>query len=179
MKRAAAPIALVSVLLAACGKSAKTRHNEIENCSAITLDAAGITKCLTEQYRWKTSDAVAAGQARQHQLDITAQHQRDSVWTVGTARHRAELATCSSQGGDVGRCLTDRYGWDADHATAAFDSVWNRQSSRHVQEIRTCQRKTNLRLGSCLQLYYKWDPRHALALDDSLERAKMRAKQHK
>jgi hypothetical protein len=175
MGRAATAIALTGLALAACGKSEKTKTAEIENCSAITLDAPGIARCLADQYRWKNPDAAAAGQRRQRELDSAAVRQRDSLWKIDEARHQSDLTNCASQGGDVGRCLTDRYGWDASHAAAAFDSLWRRQTPRHLQEIGSCQRRKTQRLGSCLMLYFKWDPKHALALDDSLVRARTKA----
>jgi hypothetical protein len=170
---------LAGLALAACGKSEKVKRTEIENCSAITLDAAGISRCLAQQYSWKAADAAKAAQTRQHELDSIATRQRDSSWKIDETRHGKDVTTCAAEHGDIGRCLTDRYGWDAPHAAAAFDSVWRHDAPRHAKEIQACQRRPTLRLGSCLQLYYKWDPKHALALDDSLARAKLKAPQRR
>lgn len=171
MRRTLTGIALTGLALAACGKSQKTKLTEVQNCSAITLDAAGISRCLAEQYSWNGSEAAATAKTRQRELDSVAAWEHDSLWKLDEAKHRTQLATCASQNGDVGRCLTDQYGWDSPHAAAAFDSVWRRQAPRHMEEIGACQRRIKERLGSCLMLYYKWDPKHALALDDSIARA--------
>jgi hypothetical protein len=179
MRRTVAGIALAGLALAACGKSQKAKLAEVQNCSAITLDAAGISRCLAEQYRWSGAEAAATAQARQRELDSISAQQRDSLWKMDVGKHHTQLVTCASQNGDVGRCLTDQYGWDSPHAAVAFDSVWRRQAPRHMEEMRACQRRIKERLGSCLMLYYKWDPKHALALDDSIARARFNSPNHR
>jgi hypothetical protein len=166
---------MVATLVWACGKSEAKRRSEIESCSAITLDAAGISNCLMAQYRWKPDAAGAAGKARQHELDSAAAHQRDSLWTLTGAQHRRDLASCMARAGDVSRCLTDNYAWDPGRATTAFDSVWHLDGRKHQQEVAACRKQGNANPSNCLMLYYKWDPKHAIAINDSLERARIRA----
>ncbi|HUK21395.1 MAG TPA: hypothetical protein VLV45_07545 [Gemmatimonadales bacterium] len=167
--------AMVATLVWACGKSEAKRRSEIESCSAITLDAAGISNCLMAQYRWKPDAAGAAAKARQHELDSAAAHQRDSLWTLTSAQHRRDLASCMARAGDVSRCLTDNYAWDPGRATTAFDSVWHLDGRKHQQEVAACRKQGNANPSNCLMLYYKWDPKHAIAINDSLERARIRA----
>jgi hypothetical protein len=168
----------ILVLIALAGlacSSAGRKRSQVVNCSAISLDATGIARCLVAQYRWKEDAARAAGIARQAELDSIARFQRDSAWSADGKRHHDEATKCAAARGDIGRCLTETYGWDDEHATAAFDSVWRSESARHAREVRECQRKGTERVGSCLMLWHGWDPRHALAVDDSMERAKIRA----
>ncbi|HUL48566.1 MAG TPA: hypothetical protein VLT79_00985 [Gemmatimonadales bacterium] len=170
-----AVIGVATSLVCACGKSEAKRRAEIESCSAITLDAAGISNCLIAQYRWKPDAAGAAAKTRQHELDSVAAHQRDSLWTVTSAQHRRDLSSCLSRAGDVSRCLTDNYAWEPARATAAFDSVWHLDGRKHQQEVAACRKQGNANPSNCLMLYYKWDPKHAIAVNDSLERARIRA----
>ena len=173
MRRTATLLALAA-LAGAC-TSASTKRTQVVNCSAISLDAPGIARCLVAQYRWKEDPARTAGIARQAELDSIARFQRDSTWGTQGRRHHDEATKCAEARGDIARCLTETYGWDDAHATAVFDSVWRGWSAQHTREIRECQRKGTERVGSCLMLYHKWDPKHALAVDDSIERAKIRA----
>jgi len=170
------PRVLVAGLVAgACGKSEAKKGEEIKNCSAISLDAPGISTCLIVQYRWDSATALVAARARQHELDSIATFQRDSLWTIDAAKHRTDLSACVKDGGDIGRCLQDNHGWDPDHASAAFDSVWHHDAAKHRDAVRACQRQRKSNVSSCLVLYYKWDSKHALALGDSLERERMKA----
>ena len=173
MRRIATFIALAS-LAGACASASKKR-SQVVNCSAISLDAPGIARCLVAQYRWNEDAARTAGIARQAELDSIARFQRDSTWGADGKRHHDEATKCADARGDIARCLTETYGWDDQHAAAAFDSVWRYDGAMHAKEIRECQRKGTERVGSCLMLYHKWDPKHALAVDDSIERAKIRA----
>jgi hypothetical protein len=173
--RALPALLAIAGCLAACGPSAATRRQQVKNCSAISLDADGIARCLVAQYRWKEQTAQDAGRRRQHELDSLAAWRQDSAWQVDAKRHREELRQCAEQRGDLARCLEDSYAWDEARATAAFDSVWRDAAAQHRREIRACQGRRQERLGSCLVLYYKWDWKHALAIDDSIARAKIRA----
>jgi hypothetical protein len=178
MRGVIAPVTLL-VLLTGCAKPEATKREEIRNCSAISLDAPGISACLIAQYHWREADAQTAGRVEEHALDSIAGFERDSAWHADASKHREELGSCARGGGDVERCLEDNDGWAPERAAAAFDSLWRTETPGHRDEIRRCeaQRKTNV--GSCLILYYKWDPKHALAVSDSLERAKMRAASHR
>lgn len=168
-------LALLGLSAMSCGKSeAKLRH-EVTNCSAISLDAPGISKCLVAQFKWDSARARVAGVARQHELDSIAAFQKDSIWRAGEKTHRKELADCAAAGGDLARCLATTKGWEEQRALATADSLWQSHGSTHRTEVQRCQRQRKSSVGSCLMLYYKWDPRHALALDDSLTRAKIRA----
>jgi len=161
--------------LAVACTSEEKKHEQVRNCGAISLDAPGIARCLVAQYRWKEDAARTAGIERQRELDSLARWQRDSAWSAGGSRHHQEVSQCAAARGDIGRCLTETYGWDDEHAAAAFDSVWRTNSAQHAKDIRDCQRKSKANVGSCLMLYYKWEPKRALAVDDSIARAKMRA----
>ena len=162
-------------LASACAKPEATKREEIRNCSAISLDATGISACLVAQYHWREADAQAAGHSQEHTMDSVAAVERDSAWHADAAKHREELASCNRSGGDIDRCLEDNYGWTPERAGATFDSIWRVATPKHREEIRRCEAQRKSNVGSCLILYYKWDPKHALALNDSLERAKMRA----
>ena len=167
-------VSLLAFAAIGCGKSEAARRKEVQNCSAVTLDAAGISQCLVVQYHWKEPEAGTAGHARQHELDSVETRQRDSAWAVGAPQRHEELANCRKRAGDVARCLTDQYAWTGERATAASDSLWKANSREHAREEALCRRQKKSSAGSCLMLYYKWDPRHALALDDSIERARIR-----
>lgn len=169
-------LVLFILLAAAACSSAGKKRTQVTNCSAISLDAPGIARCLVAQYRWKEDAARTAGIARQAELDSIARFQRDSIWSADGKRHHDEAKKCADARGDIGRCLTETYGWDDQHAQAAFDSVWQHDGAQHAKEVRECQRGGGKeRIGSCLMLYHKWDPRHALAVDDSIERARIKA----
>jgi hypothetical protein len=165
----------LGALVAGCAKPEATKREEVHNCSAISLDAPGISACLVAQYHWREADAQAAGRAQEHTLDSVAGFERDSAWHADTKKHREELASCARGGGDIDRCLEDNYGWTPERAGATADSIWRGAAPKHRDEIRRCEAQRKGNVGSCLMLYYKWDPKHALALNDSLERAKIRA----
>ena len=167
-------VVVTLLALAACS-SAEKKRTQVQNCSAISLDAPGIARCLVAQYGWKDAAAQEAGVVRQHELDSIARWQRDSTWSADGPRHHQELVKCADARGDVARCLTETYGWDDQHAVAAFDSVWQHDGAQHAKEVRDCQRQGKGRIGSCLMLYHKWEPKRALAVDDSIERARIKA----
>jgi hypothetical protein len=150
-------------------------RQETKNCSAISLDAPGIAKCLMAQFKWDSVKAMAAGVARQRELDSIAAFQKDSIWKAGEKAHRKELADCASGGGDLARCLENTHGWDEQRAVALADSLWRLDGAKHRTQIQNCQRQRKSSVGSCLMLYYKWDSQRALALDDSVARAKAKA----
>ena len=167
--------ALLGLAVVSCGKSATRLRQEVKDCSAISLDAPGISTCLVAQFKWKEPKAAAAGVARQHELDSIALFQRDSLWHVNAKAHRQHLASCAAAGGDVSRCLEDTYGWDGPHALASADSLWRQDAAAHRTQIQRCERQKKSSVGSCLILYYKWDTKRAFALDDSIARAKIKA----
>ena len=175
MRRVKALCALLA-LTAGCAKPEATKREEIRNCSAISLDAPGISACLVAQYHWREADAQGAGRAQEHALDSVGAFERDSAWHADAAKHREELASCARGGGDIDRCLEDNHGWTPERASAAADSLWRGAAPKHREEIKRCMAQGKGNVGSCLVLYYKWDSKHALALNDSLERAKIRAK---
>jgi hypothetical protein len=175
MRRITASLTLLSLAAVSCAKSEAKLRREVQNCSAITLDAPGISRCLVAQFKWAPAKATEAAVARQRELDSIAAFQKDSMWQVDAKAHRQELAGCATGGGDLARCLENAHGWDAQRAGATADSLWRREAPTHRSQIQTCQRQRKSSVGSCLMLYYKWDPRRALALDDSMERAKIKA----
>jgi hypothetical protein len=167
------PAFILLAAMAACSSAGKKR-SQVVNCSAISLDAPGIARCLVAQYRWSEDAARTAGVARQAELDSIARFQRDSLWSAQGKRHHDEARMCADARGDIARCLVETYGWDDEHAAAAFDSVWRIDGAKHAKEVRECQRKGGA-VASCLMLFHKWDPKHALAVDDSIARAKIKA----
>jgi hypothetical protein len=175
MRRITASLALLGLAAVGCGKSATKLGQEVKECSAITLDAPGISRCLVAQFRWAPAKATAAGVARQHELDSIAAFRKDSTWQADAKAHRQELAGCATGGGDLARCLENAHGWDAQRAAATTDSLWRQEAPKRRSEIQACQRQRNSSVGSCLMLYYKWDPKRALAFDDSVTRAKIKA----
>lgn len=175
MRRFPTAVALLGLAAVSCGKSAARLRQEVKDCSAISLDAAGISACLVAQFRWKEPKAAAAGVARQHELDSIAKFQADSLWQADAKAHRKELTACGAAGGEVARCLENNYGWDGQRAVATVDSLWRQDAATHRTQIQRCQRQKKSSVGSCLILYYKWDSKRAFALDDSLTRAKMKA----
>jgi hypothetical protein len=175
MRRFPTTVALLGLAVLSCGKSATRLRQEVKDCSAISLDANGISACLIAQFRWKEPKAQAAGIARQRELDSIAVFQRDSLWHLGAQAHRQQLTSCGNAGGDVVRCLANNYGWDEAHAVAGADSLWRRDGSKHRMEVQRCQKQKKSSVGSCLILYYKWDTKRAFALDDSIARAKVKA----
>jgi hypothetical protein len=175
MRSITANLALLSLTAVSCGKSATKLGQEVRDCSAITIDAPGISRCLVAQFRWAPAKATAAGVARQRELDSIAAFRKDSAWQADAKAHRLELAGCATGGGDLARCLENAHGWDAQRAAATTDSLWRQEAPKRRSEIQTCQRQRQSTVGSCLMLYYKWDSKHALAFDDSVMRAKIKA----
>jgi hypothetical protein len=175
MRRITTTLALLSLAAVSCGKSSARLRQEVKNCSAISIDAPGISNCLVAQFKWAPAKATVAGVARQRELDSIATFQKDSVWRAGEKVHRKELAGCATAGGDLARCLENTHGWEEERAVATADSLWRQEGSQHRTQIKACQRQRKSSVGSCLMLYYKWDPKRALALDDSVARAKMKA----
>jgi hypothetical protein len=175
MQRLTTTLALLSFAAVSCGKSEATLRHEIKSCSAVTLDAPGISKCLVAQFKWDSSKAAAAGAVRQRELDSISAFQKDSIWKMDEKTHRKELADCAAGGGDLARCLENSHGWDEQRAVSVADSLWRREAPKHRSQIQNCQRQKKSSVGSCLMLYYKWDSKRALALDDSVMRAKARA----
>jgi hypothetical protein len=176
MRRITTTFALFSLAAVSCGKSEAKLRKEVTDCSAITLDAAGISGCLVARFKWDPAKAAPAGAARQRELDSTAAFRRDSVWKADAKAHRKELAGCAAAGGgDLARCLENAHGWDEQRAVSTADSLWRQDAPRHRTQIQACQRQRKSSVGSCLILYYKWTPKRAFALADSVERAKMKA----
>jgi len=174
MRRITTALALCSAAAVGCGKSEARLRQDVKDCSAISLDASGISKCLVAQFKWAPARAAGAGVARQHELDSIAAFQRDSSWYANAKAHGNELASCAAGGGDLARCLENTYGWDPERAATTTDSLWRVEAPKHRSQITACQRQRKSSVGSCLILYYKWDPKHAFALDDSVARAKMK-----
>lgn len=175
MSRLTIAIALLGLAAAGCGKSEAKLRQEVKDCSAISLDAPGISACLVAQFRWSAEKAAPAGVARQRELDSIAAFQRDSLWALDAPRHQKELASCTAAGGDVAGCLANTHGWEQQRALATADASWHRDAAKHRTEVRKCQQQRKSSVGACLILYYKWDSKRALALDDSLARARMKA----
>ena len=174
MRKRVVALTLAGLAVASCGKSVAKKREEIKTCSATSLDAPGIARCLVAMYRWNERDAAVAGQARQHELDSIAKVERDSAWRVSGAAHKKELAQCTAGGGDIARCLQENYSWDPERAVAVTDSQWRQETSLHRSQMQRCLHQKQSNVGSCLMLYYKWDPKHALAVDDSIARAKVK-----
>ena len=175
MRSVTTTLAWLSLAAVSCGKSEARLHQEVKDCSAITLDAAGISGCLVARFKWKPAKATQAGISRQRELDSVAAFKRDSAWKANATAHRNEVAGCTTGGGDLARCLENAHGWDEQRAVSAADSAWRHDTPKHRTQIQACQRQRKSSVGSCLILYYKWDPKRAFALADSMERAKMRS----
>src|ERR1700674_1685454 len=103
MRPVTATLALLSLGAVSCGKSTAKLRQEVKDCSAITIDAPGISRCLVAQFRWAPAKAAEAGVARQRELDSTATFQRDSSWRANGKAQREELARCATRGGDLAR----------------------------------------------------------------------------
>ena len=69
MRRITTTIALLGLAAVSCSKSAAKLDRELKDCSAISLDAPGIARCLVAQFKWDSAKATAVGVARQHELD--------------------------------------------------------------------------------------------------------------
>jgi hypothetical protein len=155
--------------LAACGKSAQERREDVAACSANQSGAADISQCLQDQAGWPQARADSAGVARSRDLaDETAA--LGMLSARADSQHTTEVQACDRVLVDMRECLTTRYGWEAARARAVDDSVWSSRANAHAQQIRACLGPHGSGTGSCLQLHYKWLPRRALAVDDSLRR---------
>jgi len=163
------PIALL--LLAGCGKR-RDHRAEVVECSAISLDVKGTTQCLVQLYRWDVADATRTATSRHRELDSLKAHQQDSVWNLGAAQHRTQLAACRRGADPLDRCLLVS-GWPLSRVTATAESLWQTEASQHLYELHTCQRKKDMNLASCLTLHYKWDSDRALRIADSLTRERL------
>ena len=163
-------LAVVAVL-ASCSKKPGRRAQVVE-CSSISLDAKGTTQCLVGLYHWSVADAQKTATARAHELDSLRTHQEDSVWALGSAKHRRDLQGCPRAEDQLRSCLLVA-GWPLSRVRAARDSMWNAELPTHRRELQTCMAKRDFNLSSCLTLYYKWDSERALATADSVTRARL------
>jgi len=172
MTRAAQLVFVVALLtIAACGKK-RDRRAEVVECSSISLDAKGTTQCLIQLYRWEPPEARFAATARHHELDSLKTHQEDSVWNLGAAQHRTQLAACRRGADPLDRCLLVA-GWPLSRVNFTAESLWQAEAPQHLYELHTCQRRRDVNLASCLTLYYKWDSDRALRIADSLTRERL------
>ena len=166
------PLVLVSVAIAACGKSAQERAADLEECSATSTKAPDITKCLKEERGWSGVAAESAGLARQREQDSVSA-QIGVITARADSQHGSELHECDHVLIDLKSCLITRFGWDEDQATKTDDSLWTSRSVLHQRQIRSCLSGRRVGTGACLQLHYKWPPGRALALDDSIRKANL------
>lgn len=170
--RLAVCLALVAAAVAAaCGKKRSARA-EIEECSAISLDAKGTTQCLVQLYHWKVNEATQAAQARHRELDSLKQAREDSLWGLDAARHKNDLQRCRRGEEGLKPCLLVS-GWPLGRVNKAMDSLWTAELPTHRRELQACMAKRDVNLSSCLTLYYKWDSDRALATADSVARARL------
>lgn len=161
----------LAVLANACGKKSSKRA-EIVECSSISLDAKGTTQCLVQLYHWKVDEATRAAQVRAVEVDSLKTWHEDSVWGLGTAKHRTDLKNCTSRSDPVKDCLLIA-GWPLSRVRTAAESIWTAELPKHRKELQTCMAKKDFNLSSCLTLYYKWDSDRALATADSVTRARL------
>jgi len=165
-------VALAAVAaLAACSKKPGHRSQVVE-CSSISLDAKGTTQCLVGLYHWRAADAQKAATDRARELDSLKNYQEDSVWGLGSAKHKRDLQSCSRSDEQLKNCLLVA-GWPLSRVNAAQESIWNGELPKHRHELQTCMAKRDFNLSSCLTLYYKWDSDRALATADSVTRARL------
>ena len=170
MRHAKAILALLALTGLSC-RGAKAR-DQVRECSAISLDAQGTTRCLIQLYEWKPEAARTAALARHRELDSLRTWQEDSVWNLDAARHRVELRACRRGADPLDRCLLIA-GWPLARVTAAAESLWQAEAPEHVRELQDCQRRREVNLASCLTLYYKWDSERALRTADSITRERL------
>lgn len=163
-------LAVVAVL-AGCSKKPGRRAQVVE-CSSISLDAKGTVQCLVGLYHWSVADAQKAATDRAHELESLKTHQEDSVWALGSVKHRRDLQSCPHTDDQLRSCLLVA-GWPLSRVKATQDSTWNAALSTHRHELQTCVAKRDFNLSSCLTLYYKWDSDRALATADSVTRARL------
>jgi hypothetical protein len=162
-------VALLAI--AACSKT-RDRRAEVVECSSISLDVKGTTQCLIQLYRWEPAEARTIATLRHRELDSLKTWQEDSVWNLGVAQHRTQLAACRRGVDPLDRCLLVA-GWPLSRVNRTADSLWQAESSQHLYELHTCQRRKDVNLASCLTLYYKWDSDRALRIADSLTRERL------
>jgi hypothetical protein len=172
MTRATQLVFFVALLtIAACGKR-RDRRAEVVECSSISLDVKGTTQCLIQLYRWEVADATRTATARHRELDSLKTWQADSVWNLGAAEHRTQLAACRRAADPLDRCLLVS-GWPLSRVNFTAESLWQTESRQHLYELHNCQRRKDVNLASCLTLYYKWDSDRALRIADSLTRERL------
>lgn len=158
-------------LVAGCAKK-PTARNQVVECSSISLDAKGTTQCLVQLYHWKPLDAQNAANKRARELDSIKTYQEDSVWALGSAKHRRDLQNCRKTDDQMKNCLLVA-GWPLQRVNATQDSVWRSEMPKHRRELATCEAKREMNLSSCLTLYYKWDSDRAIATADSVARVRL------
>lgn len=155
--------------LAACGKSAQQKADDILLCSNMQRTARGMTQCLLDQGGWSRAAAESAGAARQREVDST-NAQLAALAARTDSERRGQVGLCDSLLVDMKNCLVTRYGWEPYRAAVTDESVWTSRAAEHEKEMKKCG-APRPGTGACLQLHYKWIPRRALAVDDSLRRA--------
>src|SRR3989475_8600562 len=94
----------VVAALAACSKKPGRRAQVVE-CSSISLDAKGTTQCLVGLYHWNVADAQKTATDRAHELDALRTHQEDSVWALGSVKHRLDLQSSQHADDQLRSCL--------------------------------------------------------------------------
>ncbi len=159
------------LVIAACAKKPDHRAEVVE-CSSISLDVKGTTQCLVQLYHWDVAQATRTATARHHELDSLKTRAEDSVWNLGAAQHRTQLATCRRGVDPLDRCLLVA-GWPLSRVNSTADSLWQTEAQQHLYELHTCERRKDVNLASCLTLYYKWDSDRALRIADSLTRERL------
>jgi hypothetical protein len=162
-------VALLAI--AACAKRPDHRAEVVE-CSSISLDVKGTTQCLVQLYHWDVAQATRTATARHHELDSLKTRGEDSVWNLGAAQHRTQLAACRRGVDPLDRCLLVA-GWPLSRVNSTADSLWQTEAQQHLYELHTCERRKDVNLASCLTLYYKWDSDRALRIADSLTRERL------
>lgn len=170
--RARAGLLLLSVILAACGKSAEERTEDVAACSENQSGAAEIAQCLRDRGGWSQRAADSAGLARSRAL-ADERAALAAMRARADSQHAAEIRACDEVLVDMRECLATRYGWEERQAAAADDSVWKSRAEAHDSQIQACLGPHGVGTGGCLQLHYKWLPRRALAVDDSLRRVNL------
>jgi len=171
MPRAASLLPLVALFVIACAKK-RDHRAEVVECSSISLDAKGTTQCLVQLYHWEVGDATRTATARHHELDSLKAHSDDSVWNLGAAEHKKQVAACRRGVDPLTSCLLVS-GWPLRRVNATSDSLWDAEARQHLYELHTCERRRDVALASCLTLYYKWDSDRALHIADSLTRERL------
>jgi len=171
MPRAAVLLPLVALVVMGCAKK-KDHRAEVVECSSISLDAKGTTQCLIQLYHWEVAEATRTATARHHELDSLKARSDDSVWNLGAAEHKKQVAACRRGVDPLTSCLLVS-GWPLRRVNATSDSLWEAEARQHLYELHTCERRRDVALASCLTLYYKWDSDRALHIADSLTRERL------